>query len=66
MQGTDVEVFSAQPGLIKSPLYEKVDFSKFTTFIMWLGQFTYGIGAGRGCLPLLRAATDPTLTGKSL
>jgi NAD(P)-dependent dehydrogenase (short-subunit alcohol dehydrogenase family) len=64
LKGTDVEVFSAQPGLIKSPLYEKVDWRKASTVLMWLGQFTYGIGAGRGCLPLLRAATDPSLKGR--
>ena len=53
MQGTDVEVFSAQPGLIKSPLYEKVDFRKLTTFIMWLVQFTYCMSLQLSCCVLI-------------
>lgn len=63
MQGTGVEMYSAQPGLVSSPLYSKGDHRKGTMWAVEFFQSFYGQSPVRGCRSLLRAATDPELIG---
>ena len=64
MQGTGVEMYSAQPGLVSSPLYSKGDHRKGTMLAVEFFQSFYGQAPVRGCRSLLRAATDPELVGE--
>lgn len=64
VQGTGVEMYSAQPGLVSSPLYSKGDHKKATMLAVEFFQSFYGQSPVRGCRSLLRAATDPNLVGK--
>ena len=64
MQGTGVEMYSAQPGLVSSPLYSKGDHRKGTMWAVEFFQSFYGQSPVRGCRSLLRAATDPELIGQ--
>ena len=64
MQGSGVEVFLCQPGLVSSALYAKADYGKLTTNLINVTQKIYGQSPARGCLGELRAATDPTIEGK--
>ena len=66
LQGTGVEMYSAQPGLVSSPLYSKGDHRKGTMWAVEFFQSFYGQSPVRGCRSLLRAATDPELVGKFL
>ena len=66
VQGTGVEMYSAQPGLVSSPLYSKGDHRKGTMWAVEFFQSFYGQAPVRGCRSLLRAATDPELIGQSL
>ncbi len=65
VQGTGVEMYSAQPGLVSSPLYSKGDHGKATMWAVEFFQSFYGQAPVRGCRSLLRAATDPELIGQS-
>jgi hypothetical protein len=66
VQGTGVEMYSAQPGLVSSPLYSKGDHRKGTMWAVEFSQSFYGQAPVRGCRSLLRAATDPELIGQSI
>ena len=57
-------MYSAQPGLVSSPLYSKGDHKKATMLAVEFFQSFYGQSPVRGCRSLLRAATDPNLVGK--
>lgn len=63
LQGTGVEMFVAQPGLVSSPLYSKGDHKKATMLAVEFFQSFYGQSPVRGCRGLIRAATDPNLKG---
>lgn len=64
LQGTGVEFYAAQPGLVSSPLYSKGDKRKLSLNLVNFVQSFYGQAPVRGCRSLLRAVTDPELTGK--
>lgn len=64
LKGTGVEMYSAQPGLVSSPLYSKGDHRKGTMWAVEFFQSFYGQAPVRGCRSLLRAATDPELIGR--
>lgn len=59
-------MYTAQPGLVSSPLYSKGDHKKATMLAVEFFQSFYGQSPVRGCRSLLRAATDPNLVGKHL
>ena len=68
-QGTGVECFAANPGLVNTPLNHanprgKGDSNKATTWLVELSTVVYGQQPWRGCRSLLRTATDPSLTGE--
>ena len=64
LQGTGVEFYAAQPGLVSSPLYSKGDFRKLSLKLVTFFQSFYGQSPERGCRGLLRAVTDPNLDGE--
>jgi NAD(P)-dependent dehydrogenase (short-subunit alcohol dehydrogenase family) len=64
LKGSGVDCFSVAPGLVSSPLYNKADHKKLSTIVIQLSRLVYGQSTQRGALPMMRAATDPELTGK--
>jgi len=65
-QGTDVEVFISQPGLVQTPLNgRKLDHSKLIAISVDIATKIYGQSAERASLCLQRPATDPNVTGRS-
>lgn len=67
MQGSGVEVFLSQPGLVQSPLTtRKLDHKKAIANVMELSARVYGHGPKPGSLCLQRPATDPDLRGMYL
>ena len=64
IQGTGVEVFLSQPGLVQTPLNaRKLDHSKVVAIGVDLATKVYGQSATRGSLCLQRPATDPNVAG---
>lgn len=67
MQGSGVEAFMCQPGLVQSNLTTtKLDKSKVIANLMEVSSRVYGQNVERGSLCLQRAATDPLLKGDFL
>ncbi len=67
LQGTDVEVFLSQPGLVQTPLNgRKLDHSKLVAMGVDIATKVYGQSAERASLCLQRPATDPDVTGRPL
>lgn len=65
MQASGVEVFSANPGIINTPLNRrKLDHSKFTGWSVDIFTRIYGQKTERAAVCLTRPATDPALAGK--
>ena len=67
VQGTDVEVFLSQPGLVQTPLNaRKLDHSKLVAISVDIATKIYGQSAARASLCLQRPATDPHVRGETL
>ena len=66
MQGTGIDVFSVQPGLVNTPLFDKADWSKPATWINRPGARLLGQSAERGAISTVRAASDPELQGNRI
>lgn len=64
LQGDGIEFFPVAPGFVSTVLYNKADHGKLSTNLIDLSRYIYGQSAKRGMLPLLRAATDPTIKGQ--
>lgn len=66
VQGTGVEVFLSQPGLVQTPLNaRKLDHSKIVAIGVDLATKVYGQSPVRGSLCLQRPATDPNVSGNA-
>lgn len=61
--GSSTDVFNAHPGVAQTDAFRKSDKSKFLARAMAFGADTIGQSAGGGAQSLLKAATDPSLTG---
>jgi len=66
VQGTGVEMYSAQPGLVSSPLYSKGDHRKGTMWAVEFSQSFYGqaqseaAGAFSELPPTLNSLVSPS------
>ena len=66
LQGTDVEVFLSQPGLVQTPLNgRKLDHKKLVAIGVDIATKVYGQGADRAANCLKRPATDPNVRGEN-
>ena len=66
LQGSGVECFISQPGLVATPLNgRKLDHQKLTANLVDLATKVYGQSPARGSLCLQRPATDPSVTGQT-
>ncbi len=64
LQGSGVECFASQPGLVQTQLnMRKLDHSKLTSNLLDISTRIYGQRADRASLCLQRPASDPTVTG---
>jgi len=64
VQGTNVEAFLSQPGLVQTPLNgRKLDHKKLVAIGVDIATKVYGQSAERASLCLQRPATDPNVTG---
>ena len=64
MQGSDVECFASQPGLVQTELNgRKLDHRKLTAISVDIAAKVMGKDARSASLCLQRPATDPTVTG---
>lgn len=61
--GSSAETFAAHPGVAKTDAFRKSDKSKLTARILKSGADVIGQSAGGGAQSILRALTDPSLTG---
>lgn len=63
-QGTDVEVFASQPGLVQTELNgRKLDHRKLSAISVDISAKIIGKDARTASLCLQRPATDPTVSG---
>ena len=66
MQGTNVDVFASQPGLVQTELNgRKLDHSKLTAIAVDLAAKVIGQTAERASFCLQRPASDNTVAGES-
>lgn len=61
--GSTAETFAAHPGVAQTDAFRKSDKTKLTARILKSGADFIGQSAGGGAQSILRALTDPSLTG---
>ena len=64
--GSSAETFAAHPGVAQTDAFRKSDKSKATAKILASGAKFIGQSSGGGAQSVLRALTDPSLTGEYL
>ena len=63
--GSSVETFAAHPGVAQTDAFRKSDKSKPAANLLASGAKFLGQSAGGGAQSILKALTDPALTGES-
>ncbi|KAL3155087.1 hypothetical protein ABBQ38_011150 [Trebouxia sp. C0009 RCD-2024] len=64
LEGKGIDCFATHPGIADTRLYPKLDFSKPEAVAFNAFESIYNQSAEDGAISLLRAATDPSLTGQ--